>query len=68
MEGKEEYKEILKIIPGTVEFDTQVQFEINRLNQLKITQLENRMANYVRKVCIIIIIIIVKLIIKVYLA
>ena len=54
LEGKEEYKEILKIIPGTVEFDTQVQFEINRLNQLKITELEKRIANCVRKVGIII--------------
>ena len=36
LEGKEEYKEILKIIPGTLEFDNQIQLEVNRHNQLKI--------------------------------
>ena len=54
LEGKEEYKEILKFIPGTLEFENQIQLEINRLNQLKITQLENSIASCVRKVGMII--------------
>ena len=50
LEGQEEFKEILKIIPGTVEFENKVQAEVNRQNQLKIRQLEQKIDHCVKKV------------------
>ena len=51
LEGKEDFKDILKVIPGTVEYDNQVQVEINRQNQKEIIRLKNQVASLsVRKV------------------
>ena len=54
LEGREEFKEILKVIPGTLEFDNQVQVEINKQLQLEIIRLKNQVKSLsVRKVCVI---------------
>ena len=53
LEGQEEFKEILKVIPGTLEYETQIQVEINKQNQREIIWLKNQVESLsvVRKVC-----------------
>ena len=45
MEGQEEFQEILKAIPGTREYEFQIQAEIIRQNQIEINRLKNQVAN-----------------------
>ena len=59
LEGQEEYREILEVIPGTLEYNMEyvnkVQMEVNRQNQMKIRQLEKLIENCVKQVNICII-------------